>query len=100
MLLCNDLAGKLVVPTLKVSDTPLPASSEDDPLYPSCAVTRSRSKLKTPSSTKTLETSLECLNKKSITKKELVRAQQEDPTLSKIRNSVVETKDLTTLPCF
>ena len=100
MLLGNDLAGELVVPTLKVSDTPLPASSVDNPLYPSCAVTRSQSKLKTPSSTQALETSLECLNRKSITKEELVRAQQDDPTSSKIRNSAVETKDLTTLPCF
>ena len=57
MLLGNDLAGELVVPILKVSDIPLPASSVDNPLYPSCAVTRSQSKLKTPSSTKALETS-------------------------------------------
>ena len=100
MLLDNDLAGELVVPSLKVSDTLLSTSSEDNPLYPSCAVTCYQNKLKTPSSTKALATSLECLNRKSITKEELVRAQQEDPTLSKIRNSAVETKDLTTLLCF
>ena len=43
MLLGNDLAGELVVPTLRVSDTPLPADSTVNPLYPACAVTRSQS---------------------------------------------------------
>ena len=76
MLLGNDLAGELVVPTLRVSDKPLPADTTINPLYPACAVTRSQSRLKTPVANRALETSLESLNSRSITKEELVKAQQ------------------------
>ncbi|MPC16055.1 hypothetical protein E2C01_008866 [Portunus trituberculatus] len=100
MLLGNDLAGELVVLTLRVSDTPLPANSTANPLYPACAVTHSQSKLQTPVASKALGTSLESLNSRCITKDELVKAQQEDDSLIKIRNSAVEIKDRNTLPCF
>ena len=68
MLLGNDLAGELVVPTLHVSDTPLPVTSTANPLYPACAVTRSQSKLKTPVASKAPETLLESLSSRSTTK--------------------------------
>ena len=100
MLLGNDLAGELVVPTLRVSDTPLPVNTSDLTVYPACAVTRSQSRLKTPAANRALETSLENLRSHNLSKTELIKAQQEDDSLCKIRNSAADTKTFNTLPCF
>lgn len=48
MLMGNDIAGGLVLPSLEVLDNPLhqttPGSSSDPGLYPACVVTRSQAR--------------------------------------------------------
>ncbi|XP_076056339.1 uncharacterized protein LOC143034289 [Oratosquilla oratoria] len=117
-LLGNDLADTLIVPPPRAVGEPLPASptlelDESCPhLFPACAVTRSQSKVMSssppsPSSSllKSLPTSppsfaKEDLINKTLTKEELVQAQQKDDTLSYLLHIATTKADIDTTPCF
>lgn len=105
LLLGNDLAGELVVPNLKVVDNPLLVNPTEDidkvqpHLFPSCAVTRSQSRNRSsPPVSATLPS--EDLYSKVISKSELIKAQESDPSLAKIRHAAIEGHDFSVLPCY
>ena len=103
-LLGNDLAGTLVVPNPVVVETPLPESSleaENPPpvVFPSCAVTRSQSK-KSQSAEVEPNSPLGDFKHIPISRENLIKAQESDPTLISIIKNAVDKKDLVSNPGF
>ena len=108
VVLGNDLAGKLAVPNLIVLKSPLEESptktlDETSPhFFPVCVVTRSQSKspASLPPPPPPVTASTDILYHEIISKENLIKAQEQDNTLSKIRHVASEAKDFSKLPCF
>lgn len=99
----------LVVPNLKTVEKPLDINLISDTsdltnLFPLCAVTRAQSKLASSRSDKPISKVPpyvhEDLLNRTLTKEELIKAQNSDPSLAALRHVAVEGKDLDTLPVF
>ena len=94
----NELAGKLVMPNLRVVDIPLVDNPTqeiervDPEIFPVCAVTRSKSKEQCSSTTDN-KSNLE-IPDLPVSKESLVASQESDPSLSSVRKIAVENKTL------
>ncbi|XP_071551747.1 uncharacterized protein [Panulirus ornatus] len=118
-LLCNDLAGSLVVPALTIRDTPLPYSPTEDiqkeqpTLFPICAVTRSQHRRTVDEEDPTPPLFPKPCNEgfttcgldvsplnKLISEHKLEEAQRQDPTLTKLHQEVLPKEDILDTPAF
>lgn len=106
LLLGNDLAGTLIVPNIITADRPLPKVLDESPdLFPSCAVTRAQAKLsesKSPNPLPSLPSPKvqDDLINQPLSKEELIKAQNSDPSLAGLRHVAVNSSNLDTLPAF
>ena len=103
-LLANDLAGSGMIPNLSLTEKPLEKSPTElldktDPhIFPVCAVTRSQAASK-PLATSHSSNPPDTLISQHISKENLIKAQEVDPTLAKIRH-VADKPSTGKNPCF
>ena len=103
LLLGNDLAGNLVVPNLVVTKQPISKDlnhdSEEDErnLVPSCAVTRSQ---KSPVDDCNDTNKNNDLLDKVMSREELINAQGQDVSLSKLHIQAVPKNEIDKSPCY
>ena len=99
LLLCNDLAGRLVTPNVIVTEKPMGETLELDPdcsVNPSLVVTRSQ---KNPVD-ETPVTSIDLEVPNVMSRDNLVKAQKQDNTLSKLHDQAVSSSEVSKSPCF
>ena len=98
-LLGNDLAGRLVVPNVIVTEKPVSETLEPDPdcfVNPSCVVTRS----KKPCLDESSVTLVDFETRNVMSRDKLVEAQKQDSSLSKLHDQAVSSSDINKSPCF
>lgn len=105
LILGNDLAGKLVYPEVHVVDSPLDTSptleldQKYPHIFPACAVTRSKNaSMKIDTSGKALP--FDQFISQAITKENLIKAQQCDPSLAQCRKVACDLPENHKVPCF
>ena len=100
LLLGNDLAGKLVVPNVVTVNQPLSTLSPDpSDVFPVCAVTRSQTQKISQTTTPSRLPSTPFIPD-LLSKDQLIKSQETDPSLTSVRHVASDKKDLDTLPVF
>ena len=96
MLLGNDLAGKLVVPNLLVSEVPVISEEKEEVVSAMGAVTRAQTQQVEQNEEKRTEKLLTNI----MSREQLINAQQTDDSLGKLHEVTVDKKEVGKSPCF